>query len=152
VNKEKVLAKLTLAWADFAGSFSGLTGEKMLEPGVIETWSVRDIVAHVCWWEEESLKHLPQVINGIRPPRYSILYGGIDAFNAQMTSLWSSIPLEQVLRRSDETHRQLLEYLEGIPGQQFISGTRFLHRLRLDTYGHYAIHTRAIRLWRAGQG
>lgn len=30
--------------------------------------------------------------------------------------------------------------------------TRFRRRLRLDTYGHYPIHTRAIRAWRSRLG
>lgn len=38
-------------------------------------------------WHEEALKHLPAVLEGRRPPRYSVTYGGIDAFNAQMTKL-----------------------------------------------------------------
>lgn len=44
-----------------------------------------DIIAHVTWWEEEALTHLPLVLRGGRPPRYSVTYGGIDAFNATMT-------------------------------------------------------------------
>lgn len=109
---------------------------------------MKDILAHVTTWEEESLKHLPHILQGIQPPRYSVLYGGIDAFNAQMTEQKRSLPLSEVLRQLDETHHQLLDYLQTVPEEQFTTETRFRRRLRLDTYSHYPIHTQSIREWR----
>jgi hypothetical protein len=102
----------------------------------------------VSWWEEEALKHLPTILQGNRPPRYSVLYGGIDAFNAQMAAQRGAMSLGQVQNQMDETHHNLIQYLDGVPEEQFAAGTRFQRRLRLDTYGHYPIHTQAIRTWR----
>jgi hypothetical protein len=34
----------------------------------------------------------------------------------------------------------------------FTRETRFRRRLRLDTYGHYPTHARAIRAWRTTSG
>lgn len=148
MNRNQVLAKLEQAWNSFRESYAGLSGEQLLQPGVVEDWSVKDLIAHVSWWEEESLKHLPHILEGKRPPRYSVLYGGIDAFNAKMTELKRSQTLDEVLRQADETHRRLLKYLAGVPEDVFVRETRFRRRLRLDTYSHYPIHTAAIRAWR----
>lgn len=148
MNRNQVLAKLEQAWNSFRESYAGLSGEQLLQPGVVEDWSVKDLIAHVSWWEEESLKHLPHILEGKRPPRYSVLYGGIDAFNAKMTELKRSQALDEVLRQADETHRRLLKYLAGVPEDVFVRETRFRRRLRLDTYSHYPIHTAAIRAWR----
>jgi hypothetical protein len=132
----------------FQESYSDLSTEQLIQPGVTGDWSVKDILAHVTTWEEESLKHLPHILQGIQPPRYSVLYGGIDAFNAQMTEQKRSLPLSEVLRQLDETHHQLLDYLQTVPEEQFTTETRFRRRLRLDTYSHYPIHTQSIREWR----
>ena len=145
MTKQQLLIKLEHAWATFKGSYAGLTDEQLVEPGVTGDWSVKDILAHVSWWEEEALKHLPTILQGGRPPRYSVLYGGIDAFNAQMTEQKRDLPLSEVLKQLDETHLRLVEYIQNAPEEQFASGTRFWRRLRLDTYGHYPIHIRAIR-------
>jgi hypothetical protein len=64
------------------------------------------------------------------------MYGGIDAFNAQMTEQKRSLTLSEVQELLDETHRRLLEYLTSVPDEQFASKTRFRRRLRLDTYSH----------------
>ena len=148
MKKQQVLNKFEQAWTAFNGSYAGLTDEQMMQPGVIEKWSVRDILAHVSWWEQEALKHLPHILLGLHPPRYSVVYGGIDAFNAQMTELKRELSLAEVRAQLDETHQKLVEYLQSVPEEQFTTETRFRHRLRLDTYSHYPIHTRAIWEWR----
>jgi hypothetical protein len=108
----------------------------MLEPGVTGAWSVRDIIAHVTTWDEEALKHLPLVLKGGKPPRYSLTYGGIDAFNALMTEQKKDLSLPEVLRQMNDTHRRVLNLIESAPESQLKGETRFRHRLRLDTYGH----------------
>jgi uncharacterized protein YeaO (DUF488 family) len=56
--------------------------------------------------------------------------------------------LSEVMRLGDDTHRRLVEFVQRVPESECAGDTRFRRRLRLDTYGHYAVHTRAIRTWR----
>jgi len=119
-----------------------------MEPGVTGDWSVRDIIVHVTWWEEEALTHLPLILAGGKPPRYSVTYGGIDAFNARMTEQKRNLSLSEVLRQRDDTHRRLIDFIHSAPEDQFIRETRFCRRLWLDTYSHYPKHTEAIWKWR----
>jgi hypothetical protein len=133
MNKGQLLKKLEQAWASFTESYAGLSAEQMLEPGVTGDWSVKDILAHVSWWEEEALKYLPLILQGKRPPRYSVLYGGIDAFNAQMTELKRDLSLAEVLRQWEGTHARLIDYMRSAPEKQFVTETPFRRRLRLDT-------------------
>jgi hypothetical protein len=81
---------------DFQASYPGLSDAELLTPGVQGDWSVRDIIAHLTWWEEEALVHLPLVTAGGRPPRYSTRYGGIDAFNALMAAERRHLSLAEV--------------------------------------------------------
>jgi len=121
MKKQQLLNKLEQAWAAFNESYAGLTDEQLTTPGVTGDWSVKDILAHVSWWEEEALKHLPTVLQGGRPPRYSVLYGGIEAFNARMTEQRRGRSLSEVLGQQDETHRRLVEYVSNAPEEQFVS-------------------------------
>jgi hypothetical protein len=125
-----------------------LPDARLLEPGVVGDWSVKDILAHVNTWEDEALKYLPVIVGGGRPPRY-VTYGGIDAFNAQMTEQKRDLSLADVRRQLDETHRRLVDLIQRAPDDQFTRETRFRRRLRLDTYSHYPQHAEAIREWRA---
>src|ERR1700681_650752 len=115
----------------FKGSYTGLSDLCLMEHGVTGNWSVRDIVAHVTTWDEEALKHLPLILEGGKPPRYSVTHGGIDAFNAVMTERKKGLSLSEVLTQLDETHSQLIDLIQNTSEDQFIRETRFRHRLRL---------------------
>jgi hypothetical protein len=142
------LKRLGEEWKALTASYADLSESMMLEPGVTGRWSIKDIVAHVTSWEEESLRHLPLVLEGGRPPRYSVAYGGIDAFNALTTERKRNLSLFEVLRQRDDTHSRLVDFLAAVPEEQFAGETRFRRRLRLDTYGHYRKHAAAMRRWR----
>ncbi|MEJ2555789.1 MAG: ClbS/DfsB family four-helix bundle protein [Anaerolineae bacterium] len=148
MDKSQLLKRLDKAWEAFNASYASLSDSELMEPGVTGDWSVRDIIAHVTWWEEEALTHLPLILAGGKPPRYSVTYGGIDAFNAQMAEQKKKLSLSEVLRQRDDTHRRLIDFIQSAPGDQFIRETRFRRRLRLDTYSHYPKHAEAIWNWR----
>lgn len=148
MNTQQVLDRIEKAWQDFEASYDGLSDAERLIPGVTGRWSVRDIIAHVTWWEEEALAHLPLVRAGGRPPRYSVAYGGIDAFNALMTERRRHLSLADVIRQHDEVHARLVDHVRAAPEDLYTRETRLRRRLRLDTFGHYPIHTRAIGEWR----
>ena len=148
---QELLRRIERAWADLKASYTGLSAEQLTEPGVTEGWSVRDILAHVTTWEEEALKYLPLILEGGTPPRYSVTYGGIDAFNAAMTAQKARWSLPEVLARLDDVHRRLVALVQAAPEAELVRDTRFRRRLRLDTYSHYPKHAEAIRTWRSRQ-
>ncbi len=152
MDRAGLLMRLERAWEDLKNSYGGLSEQEMLEPGVAGAWSVKDIIAHVTWWEEEALTHLPVILKGGRPPRYSVLYGGIDAFNARMSLRSQALSLPQVLQRRDLVHSRLLDFIRGVPEEQILRETRFRRRLRLDTYAHYLEHAKDLRNWRKSKG
>lgn len=152
MDRRGLLKRLDKAWSNFQEARAGLSEAQVMIPGVTGKWSVRDILAHVTTWEEEALKHLPLILKGGRSPRYSLTYGGIDAFNALKTEQKSNLSLAQVLQECNDVHCRLIAYIESVPLAQFQEETRFRHRLRLDTYSHYPIHAKAISKWREKQG
>ena len=149
MDRRQLLTRLDKAWEAFNESYAGLSDARLMEPGVTGAWSVRDILAHVTTWEEEALKHLPLILKGGTPPRYSVRYGGIDAFNALMTEQKRALSLSEVRAQSAATHGRLVDFIGSAPERHLVGETRFRHRLRLDTYGHYPLHADAIRQWRA---
>jgi hypothetical protein len=148
MTRARLLKRMDAAWTDFTSSYAGLPESGLLIPGVTGTWSVRDVIAHVTTWEEEAVKHLPGILEGCRPPRYSVTYGGIDAFNALVTARKKNLTLEEVLTQQAAVHRRVISMIERAPEEHLASESRFRRRLRLDTYGHYPRHAAAIRRWR----
>ena len=142
-RRRQLLKRLDTAWVAFNEVLAGLSDAQLMTPGVSGAWSVRDIIAHVTTWEAEALKHLPLILRGGTPPRYSVQYGGIDAFNALTMEQKRHLSLSDVRAQAAATHAQLVDFIQTVPEQQL--GDRFRRRLRLDTYGHYPLHAEAIR-------
>ena len=151
MDRRQILTRLERAWRDFLQSYAGLSDSQLMEAGVTGDWSVRDILAHVTTWEQEALKHLPTILQGGKPPRYSVTHGGINAFNRIMTEQKQDLALADVRRDLEDTHRLLIRFIESVPEEQLLTETPFRHRLRLDTYSHYPKHAEAIRRWRKQQ-
>jgi hypothetical protein len=120
----------------------------MLEEGVVEGWSAKDVIAHVATWDGEAMKALPLIMQGRRPPRY----GGVDNFNARQYESNARLSLPEARELLIVTHQRLLDLLATVPESWFATETRFRHRLRLDTWSHYPEHTEAILKWRKGRG
>lgn len=148
MKKTQLLNKIDQAWLAFKASWSGLCEDQLATPGVVESWSVKDLLAHVTTWEEEALKYLPIIMEGATPPRYADQYGGLDAFNALMTQKKRSLSMSEVLSQLDNTHHKMVEYIRNAPDELIATETRFRRRIRLDTYSHYPVHTSAIWNWR----
>jgi hypothetical protein len=113
MRHQRLLRQLDAAWTAFKESYAGLSEVQLLVLDVTGAWSVRDIIAHVTTWEEEALKHLPRILEGERPPRYSVLYGGIDAFNALMTTGKKRLSLAELFQQQEHIHRQLVDAIDA---------------------------------------
>src|SRR5713226_3595212 len=118
MDKQQFLKKIDEAWAALGSSYAGLSEAQLAEPGVSGDWSVKDILAHVTTWEAEALKYLPLILAGGTPPRYSTQYGGIDAFNAQITEQKRGLSVPDIRGQLGETHRRLLDFIQSAPEEQ----------------------------------
>jgi uncharacterized protein (TIGR03083 family) len=149
--KETLFNRIEDGWKDLHDVLDGLTDEEMSAPGAVGEWSVRDLLAHVATWEEEALKALPIIVQGGKLPRYASV-GGIDAFNAREQEAKRSLSLDRLRIDMAATHQRLLALLDRVPESAYRKEGRFLKRLRLDTYGHWRLHTEDVRRWRASKG
>jgi hypothetical protein len=148
LNRDQLLARIDRRWRALNEALSGLPDAVLLEPGVVEGWSAKDVIAHVATWDGEALKALPLIMQGRRPPRY----GGVDNFNSRQHEANARLSLPEARDLLVVTHQRLVDFLAAVPESWFATETRFRHRLRLDTWGHYPEHTEAILSWRKERG
>ena len=148
MNREQLIGRIEGSWGAFNDACAGLSDAASTQQGVVDDWSVKDLMAHVATWEDETLKALPVIMQGKRPPRY----GGVDNFNARQNEANSALSLKEARDLLQRSHRRLLAFIATVPEAWFESETRIRHRLRLDTWGHYPEHTEAILAWRRSKG
>lgn len=140
----EMIERIDDAWRDLFASFEGMTDDDMLQPGVTEAWSVRDILAHVAVWDAFSLEKLPAILTTGEHADYE----DTDDFNARMTEEKRGLSLEEVREELADTHQRLLDYLRGVSPEAVAGNDPFRERLAADTWNHYPEHAAAIRDWR----
>jgi uncharacterized protein (TIGR03083 family) len=142
-RKNELLRRMRTAHADLEGLLAGLTDEQLTREGAVGAWSVKDILAHLTWWEQDSLR-------GLRgEPDEDILAGeewNTDRANARMVERSRPRPLAEVLAAFTASYAELVSALEALPEERFAADDLYDH-IASNTYEHYAGHTAAILAW-----
>ena len=125
---------------------------RMSEPGVAGEWSVKDIIAHVTWFEREMV--------GLLRER---ALAGSDLWNVKQDQRNAVIfqenrerPLADVLAEAQEVYRQLLPLLEALTDEE-LNDARHFRNMPTDwqpwdliagnIYDHYRAHIPSIEAW-----
>ena len=126
--------------------------DRMTFPGVEDGWSIKDIIAHVTWYEQEMVGLLQarrlagsDLWNLPHAERNSIIY--------QQNRLRS---LEDVLNESVTVYQQLRDLLEGLSDAELEDPHYFANMpddwvpwqlVAENTYDHYHDHAASIQSW-----
>jgi uncharacterized protein (TIGR03083 family) len=108
---------LEASWRELDEALAGLDEAAMVEPGVVEDWSVKDLLGHVAAWEQRAIGILErfnageQLGNGVS--------GGTDAFNATESARRSETPLAAIERELADTRARLRALLAALSEEQW---------------------------------
>lgn len=130
----------------------GLTKEQMIRrPGPQEDWSVKDLVAHITWWESFILERVTHLINGAKsePAEHQ------DVLNARAYEQHKDSPLAEVLAAFDANLPKLEEFISSLNDEQInipayyrtYDGVALLPILGAGTFGHYPSHMNDLRTY-----
>jgi hypothetical protein len=129
--------------------------ERMGLPGVEGTWSVKQIVAHLTWYEGVIVEGAQQILSTGAFVREGLRTLSMDERNVILAAQSQARPLEDILAESERVFGQLLAVVSGCP-DELLNDPR---RLGLpddvapwtlvanNSYAHYQEHAQAIRAW-----
>ncbi|CAG0935005.1 hypothetical protein TFLX_03829 [Thermoflexales bacterium] len=129
---------------------------RLTEPGVEGDWSLKDIIAHITYFETWATNCLMAIRRGepLPLPEYKGL--SIDEENALIYERQRSLPLADVLRDSQISFQRSIESVQGLHDDDLydVKFTRAtgvawsVHDLLDgDTYEHYQEHSVSVRAW-----
>lgn len=151
MTHEEILQEEAAAWQALMAAVEGLSDAEWLAPGAAGEWTLRNVAAHLCSWQEETLTVLPdmarQIIAGVKEPqRYDI-----DAWNAEQYAQRQAQPLAEVREKLMTTRAALLAMVQRIPAEWLVNYKYMRNWIAAVTYEHYAEHTEMIHAWRAAR-
>ena len=133
--------------------------DRMEISGVEGTWSVKEIVAHLTWYERAVVDGARQVMSGGAFTRPGADAGGMDERNARIAAESRARPAADVLAEADEVFRQLLQVIGACP-DNLLNDAKLLGlpddippwmRVANNSYAHYRQHAQSIQTWLARQ-
>ncbi|HEV7129773.1 MAG TPA: DinB family protein [Ktedonobacterales bacterium] len=129
--------------------------ERMEEPGVEGTWSVKELVAHLTWYERAVVDAARQVLGTGTFTRARPADITMDELNARVASESRARPVADVLAEADRVFAQLLDLIAACP-EDLLNDPR---RMGLpddvvpwmlvanNSYAHFRQHEQAIQEW-----
>ena len=131
--------------------------EQMLEPGLPGGWSVKDVIAHVNWYEQEMV-----VLLETRELAGSELWGlSADERNVPIHEQNKDLMLDEVLAESNRVFEHVWELVSQLDDEDLMEASRFDQMpegwepwqvIASNTYEHYQEHIPDIRAWLAETG
>jgi hypothetical protein len=160
MNKQEILAELEAARASLVDAIDGLTPEQLLQHGVVEAWSVRDLLQHVSLWEAELVRLLAHLDQGRRPTGEALApHPNFAKLNARWHAETKDRPLEDVLADFHGVRRQTVRWIQKLSDDDLtrVRPEKWLHgnplwRWVADySFEHEREHTDQIRAWRRSE-
>ena len=141
MSKEDLLAKIRKDRADFSALWKGLTAAQLTQrPGPQSDWSLKDLIAHIVWWENLMIGNLIAVKEG----NASTMIYDIDARNEETFRTNQERPLADVLDDFNQNLVEIEKHIEALTEEQINTAQLpkypLLKHIIGDTSGHYAMH------------
>ncbi len=150
-DKAVIQEQLSKAWQEFGELVEGLSEREMLEPGVVEGWSVKDMLGHIAFWAQKAADDLKLVAEGRQDEMHQFTQmQEADEWNAREWQRRKDMPLAEIEAEWERSHEAARAVLESTPAEKLdlqVTGRRTDIRFAGDTFLHYREHAEQIRAW-----
>jgi len=121
----------------------------MTQPGVNGEWSVKDMLAHITWWEQHLLRRLRTGRDDLFTEGEDVR-GTTDRANADVFAAHRDRPLADVRAAYDASFREVLATIETMAAEE-LAPEDVYEAIGADTFMHYPQHTTMLAAWLATQ-
>jgi hypothetical protein len=148
-----LLAELDAARDEFLDALGDVDAALATTPGIMEDWSVRDLVFHVAAWSKHATAALELAATG-RGAAFAYSTADTDAMNEGFLAEGRAVSPAEALRREEEAFAAFRSGLAATDstnlGLVLGNGDSLEAVIRYDGPHHYAEHTAHLRAWFGG--
>jgi hypothetical protein len=147
---EALLDRLDASRQAFIDALEAVDADLVTVPGVMEDWSVRDIVVHVAAWCEHATNALELAVAG-RGDEFAYSTAETDAMNVRILEEARRISPAAALEREEAAFTAFRERVAGLDPAllplRLGNGDTVEEVIAYDGPDHYAEHTEHLRAW-----
>ena len=145
MNQAGLLAHIRSGRAQFEAALARFSDDQLLAPNPHGGWSMKDLIAHIGFWEQRTAMRFSALLRGAAPPEEALT---LDELNARVYAQNQHKPLAEVRLQEQTAYEQLLLLVENAVGddlfnpQRFVwtEGKPFAEWIENNTYRHYEEH------------
>lgn len=124
---------------------AGIPDEQFTQPGAFGEWSVKDMLAHITFWEQRLIAYLNGARESLIQPGEDE-QAGIDRINAGVLVANRDRPLADVRESFASSYQQTLALVESL-GDDALAQEQLFGLIAGDTFGHYREHIKMLEDW-----
>lgn len=147
---EPLLDRLEAGRQAFVDALEAVDADLATVPGVMEDWSVRDIVVHVAAWCEHATDALQLAVAG-RGDEFAYSTAATDAMNARILEEARRTSPSAALEREAAAFAAFRDSVAGLDPSllplRLGNGDSVAEVIAYDGADHYAEHTEHLRAW-----
>ena len=152
MRKSQLIDKIKHSRAEWQVLISPLDDAQMVQARVIEGWSLKDIIAHITWYEREMV----QVLQNKTLVGSELWDLPTDERNQVIFEANQNRALNDIREEAQQVYGHLVELLEGLEEEDLHDPSRFDQMpkdwqpwevIGSNTYEHYPDHVAQVRNW-----
>lgn len=146
-HKTEILEQVFATHLLLEAHLSALSEAQMLQPGVNGEWTVKDVLAHITWWEQHLLHRLNTGQDSLFLEEISV-QAATDKANDSIYAANRSRSLAEILDEFHASYQQVLTALEAL-SEEDVAQAEIYDTIAWDTFRHYPEHTAMLQAWMA---
>lgn len=154
-RKQNLLEELRGARREWDALLAQMTETDMLVSGVEGDWSIKDIAAHLMFWEARTVKWLDAARNGTSPEPSPVPKGlSEDEENAWIYARYRDNALNEVMNEARAIHEAVVERVAEMTAPElceqkfeWLGSNTLAASLPGNSYEHYRDHNATVRAW-----
>lgn len=140
------LHKIDASWTNLRDALDGIPDDRLAEKGAVGEWSVKDVMGHIGFWDEQAVVAAHREMAG-EPKREA----DWQAMNEQQAATAADRGSAEQRSSMEQAHEAVVALLQAAPRLDPRT-VGLCGCMQEDTYEHYDEHAADIRAWRARNG
>jgi hypothetical protein len=156
LTKPELLDVMRAERAKWVALLAEIGEARLTEPGAAGDWNLKDVIAHLTYYEDAISSWLDHARRGEPQPRSEFASLSMDERNAAIYERNKDRAIEDVLRDSERAFNRSLDAVQGLRDED-LHDHEFTRRydseysahdlIEGDTYGHYQEHIAMVQAW-----
>jgi hypothetical protein len=163
MSKADLIQKVNQAYAEMSAILDALLEDQMIEPGVMEGYSIKDLLAHLAAWERLCVNWIRTSLQGEQPVRWAPGFEvnsddpveSLNRLNERIYKDYRDSTLRETLADFRIAHEKCLGAIQLLSDEQlndpqlfeWLNGHPVWQIIAANSYEHYREHLDQIEVW-----